>query len=382
MASVKSALKSSKIARKALEIRSSIRSSPKLPKYVVIKHGDWYVRRGFPTGERNAKDRPVYVQVVRKVEPQTEEQAKVVSDSIEAMYRAAKTRTVHTVSEAVNEFLSAKKLSVATSTVEYYHWMSQHINFGHLDLADVTPRTVQQFYSKLQVSPKMLRKIHIFLSMVFKQAVRWELMKRNPCEGAILPRANRPVIEILNKTEAQRFMKVCLDKYPVLAFALETWMRPGEYLALQWKNVDLRNRSVKVERTVVFPDGGGHYFKLPKTNSGRRTIEITETLCKRLRKIKRKGELVFPNREGKPIRPDNLRTRDMEEACTLAKIKKHSIYALRHTGITLALEAGADIKAVSERAGHASIQITLDTYAHVMPSMRSKITDQMEVLYQ
>lgn len=364
---------------------------PKLPKYTVMKAGNLYARRTFPTTQRDDKGRVVYVQVSRKVEPPTKERAAVVSDQIEAMYREVKAEKAkpQTVSKVISEFVDAKATAVSRRTADYYSWMaSKYIKgkFAQLDAHTVTPRTVQDFYSSLAlscVSSKMMRKVHVFLSMAFKQAVRWETLVKNPCVGVVLPVAQETTIEIMTEDQARKFMEVCADpKYLVLAFALETGMRPGEYLALGWSEVDLENRTVRVERSVSFPVGGGYVYKSPKTNAGKRTIEISEHLAARLRKVRKKKDLVFPARNGEPRRINNLGRREMAEVCELVGIPKLSVYSLRHSMATLSLMARADIKTISQKMGHKSIQVTLDLYSHVLPVMKSDATARLaNVLY-
>lgn len=122
-------------------------------------------------------------------------------------------------------------------------------------------------------------------------------------------------------------------------------------------------------------------FKDPKTKASRRYIEISPAMAEVL-KSRMKGDLAFPGEKGGPIAPNNLGRRQMAEACKRAGIKKYSIYSLRHSGATIALTHGAHIKAVSERLGHASIQITLDVYAHVLPRMSSQVVQVLtDALY-
>lgn len=367
------------------------KKKPQLPPYVFEKTGRWYVRRFFKKNTPGADGKTAYIQIVRACHPMTPERAAELAAAIEAAHNSSVPLSApQTIRDAVNEFVGAKRHAVKPRTAQYYDWMySRYVDdkpLGLLDLDSVTPKTIQDQYALLtadKVSPTMIRKLHIFLSMAFKQAVRWEMMRRNPCEGVILPLAKDSEIEIMGEDEAKKFMAVCLDdpRLQVLAFALETWMRPGEYLGLSPKNIDLKNRTVFVDRSVAFPAGGGHYFKDPKTKASRRYIEISPAMAEVL-ESRMKGDLAFPGEKGGPIAPNNLGRRQMAEACKRAGIKKYSIYSLRHSGATIALTHGAHIKAVSERLGHASIQITLDVYAHVLPRMSSQVVQVLtDALY-
>ena len=79
------------------------------------------------------------------------------------------------------------------------------------------------------------------------------------------------------------------------------------------------------------------------------------------------GEALFPVKKGKSVSTEVQAKRD--------ELQKVRLYDLRHTCATLALAQGVNVKVISERLGHASIVITLDTYAHVLPNMQKEATD-------
>lgn len=417
------------------------RKKTSLPRYVIQKGEDWFVRRSFRNGEIGLNGAPKYDQIQRACFPRTAEHAALVAAAIEAEYRdtAPPPVDLQTIDDFIAAFVSIKKGSIVTRTHDSYDWFYQKYikgsAFSRLTATEVTPFDVQSFYTRLQaedgVSAKMIRKIHNFLSMAFNKGVLWETMRRNPCKGLVLPKFIAPDIDIMDQDEARRFAQVCFadPELLVLAFALETGMRPGEYLSLQWKNVDLHHGVVKVVRSVTFPDGGGFYYGEPKTQKSKRSIEISEKLIEALRdhrkrqiaqiaelkktiaaplasshgknegfryeqrKLRRKvarehlaalteHNLVFPSKAGTPAAPHNLGIRNMKKACKAAKVDTHSLYSLRHTMATIALANGVNVKTVSEKLGHADVAITLNTYAHVLPIMKSGAVSVLaEALY-
>jgi integrase len=305
----------------------------KLPKYVSVRNGVWSVRRAYPTGERDDKGHRTYIQIVRTCPIQTTDEAKRVSDAIDAAYRRASIRPSdpQTVSDAVSEFVRVKKAAVDPRTAEYYRWMHEKYikgsRFGRLPLEAVTPKMTQDFYEGL-ASPAMIKKLNTFLSMAFGQCIRWKLLDANPCSGVILPAIPLTEVAIMEEDEARAFMKVCLEdpRLHVLAFALESWMRPGEYLALPRRNLNLEDQTAFVERAVAFPRGGGYRYKVPKTKSSKRIIRLSPQIIEAI-DIPKKGELVFPGRNGLPRRYGNLGRREMALACERAGLKKYSIYS-------------------------------------------------------
>jgi integrase len=275
----------------------------------------------------------------------------------------------------------------------------------------------------------MVRRLHTLLSMMFNQGIRLRVVSFNPCRGAILPLPQTPDIEVFTQDEARAFISTCYNNpdWLVLAFALETAMRPGEVLGLRWRDVD--GTTVTVRQAVAFPKTGPFYFKPPKTKASKRSIRITEKLHEALvehrrrqleyiaslqdrikkpllldhKKAKgtnydrrqsqrshakdylaafRKYDLVFPASNGGPMSPHNLGVRFMKEACDAALVPRRSLYALRHTSLSLLIAAGVDIKSVSHRAGHSNISTTLSTYIHLMSSMQSESDAKLiKVLY-
>ena len=91
-------------------------------------------------------------------------------------------------------------------------------------------------------------------------------------------------------------------------------------------------------------------------------------------------DLVFTSEVGTPIQPKNLIDRHLKPLLIKAKVQYIRLYDLRHTMATLILSAGENPKVVSERLGHASIVLTLDTYSHVLPTMQETATNKLEKL--
>jgi integrase len=189
--------------------------------------------------------------------------------------------------------------------------------------------------------------------------------------------------------EAKRFLAAARSSphYALFALMLTTGLRPSEALALRWQDVDTQRHAVRVTRSVK-RIRGAWVFEEPKTKRSRRVVDypasFSETLlAHRARQTELLGacELVFPNVDGGPLFEDNVRKRYFKPLLEVAGLPgTMRLYDLRHTHASLLLLAGVHPKVVSERLGHASIVITLDTYSHVVPSLQRDSADKLGVM--
>ena len=110
------------------------------------------------------------------------------------------------------------------------------------------------------------------------------MLSHNPCDVVELPRMKRTEMQAFSPAEAGRFLDACREAENgiIFMFALGTGMRPEEYLALKWSDVDLvAGRSV-VRRTLIWRKGGGWIFDEPKTSRSRRTVPLPTSLVRAL----------------------------------------------------------------------------------------------------
>jgi integrase len=267
-------------------------------------------------------------------------------------------------------------------------------------MTDIRPPDIQSLYSAMLargLSARTVRYVHAVLRSSLKHAVRLRMLQANPAEVVELPRQERKEMKALSQEDATKFLAAAAaDAYAVVfSFALATGMRPEEYLGLLWKDVDLVKGTATVQRTLVWREGGGWYFGEPKTARSRRTIPLPPSVLKSLVEHRRrqletrmlagdsyqKNDLVFANTDGGPLHIRNLTNRHYKKILERAGLSKtFRLYDLRHSCATLLLSANEHPKVVSERLGHASITLTLDTYSHVLPSMQQAATEKLESL--
>ncbi|MBK8465315.1 MAG: site-specific integrase [Chloracidobacterium sp.] len=310
------------------------------------------------------------------------------------------------------------RIKVRSATYDGYESkINTHIreSIGKKRLCDLEGFDIQKLYNdmtKRGLSSKTVRHVHNVLNPALKQAVRWRLIRQNPCDLCELPKLVKKEMRYFTPEETSIFLTHAKGDryYAAFVLAIECGMRPEEFLGLRWKDIDFEHSRVYVRRALVAKKGGGFEFCEPKTAKSRRSIPLSISAVATL-KIHRRSQLeakmkvidifadsdlVFPTEIGTPMRYGNLDRRHFKQIIRRANeaIKKDNLenntnnhgipvirlYDLRHTMATLLLLKGVNPKVVSERLGHSTISLTLDTYSHVLPTMQEAATDHMEKL--
>lgn len=216
---------------------------------------------------------------------------------------------------------------------------------------------------------------------VFQYAMDKEIVNENPVRGITkrldLKRDRGKEVDPLNKEEEAVFLEACNEVapayYPFFLMALRTGMRLGELLALQWGDIDFNSKYIIVQRSYK----RGH-FSEPKNHKGRR-VDMSDQLIQVLKAYEREEkeralkegrgglpELVF-HRSGQVIEQNFIR-RVFDRVLNKAGLRKIRMHDLRHTYASQLLSLGESVVYVKEQLGHHSIQLTVDTYAHWLPS--------------
>jgi integrase len=267
---------------------------------------------------------------------------------------------------------------------------------GALRLIEVGPLEVQGLYSELLgrgLSAGTVVNLHLVLTQALGQAERWGLIARNPVASAQPPRPRRPEPTIVDPQMAERLLAASAGtrfQLPV-AVAISTGMRRGEILALRWSDLDADLTVARVHRTLQTA-GGALQFVEPKTRRSRRAVELptfvrpylererADQLMRRYSQSWADHDLVITRRDGRPVNPDTLSS-GWYRFCRKEGLSHVRFHDLRHAHATLMLLQGVHPKIVSERLGHASVGITLDTYSHVLPSMQSEAVRAFDELF-
>jgi integrase len=327
--------------------------------------------------------------------------------------------TTETLNQHLDEWLEViVKASVRPRTAENYDSLIRcHIRngIGRKRLRDVKVLDIDKLYAQMiadEYSPKTVRHVHNVLSSALEKAIDWEKIHSNPCKRIKLPKQRRTEMKFFTQEEALRFLDAAkADRfYALFLIATTTGMRPEEYLALKWSDIDFNRRVLYVRRVLIALKGGGFVFDKPKTAKSERAIVLSDTVMSALKAHKMaqlkemhdsKGtyvdsDLVFTSIAGTPVLHRNLDRRHFKKIIQVAneRVDKANegkatkdpglplirLYDLRHTATTLMQIAGVNLKVISEQLGHASSVLTLDTYSHITPTMQQDGADRLERL--
>jgi len=292
-------------------------------------------------------------------------------------------------------------------TQESYHSIIRHHlimpAIGAIPLTQLQPQHLQSYYARAitqgradnrgGLSARSVLYHHRILSEALGHAVKMGLVARNVAEVVIPPHPARIRLATLAPDDIPNFLEAARETpyYVFFSTLLYTGLRRGELLALRWRNVDLDMASLHVVETAFKLGSGEYVIKEPKTPHSRRTVALPPSLALLLRRYRydqellwaqlgkrlTDGDLVFAHSDGNPLDP-NAVTRTFAKLIRKAGLPHIRLHDLRHTHATLMLKAGVHPKVVSERLGHASVVITLDTYSHVLPGLQEAAAERFD----
>lgn len=266
---------------------------------------------------------------------------------------------------------------------------------GRCQLGNITARDIQVLineYSRV-LSYSSLKKVYELLNDCFNYAVVSREMEYNPVLAVHMPKKeNLPkqtrqmqIFEIEELERIETMAKLTYTtgepRYRHAYFFLllaNTGLRAGEAIALTWENVDLEQRLIHVKQNASCvlerEDVGKEKYKIlittTKTQNGNRTIPCNDKAMEALLWFRQyqethhiQSEYVDCNNRGEILRQYTL-PKILKNILTAANVPYKNVHSFRHTFATNLIQAGVDIKVVSQLLGHASVKITYDTYVH------------------
>ncbi len=301
----------------------------------------------------------------------------------------------------LQQWLQRRSLQLRPSTVACYRVsIDCHIrpHLGPVPLSQLTRRRIEQLYAHLLergkrdgsgLSPKSIQLVRTVLRGALKDALLDGIIESNPALNARAPTRRPDAIEVddgpqvWSPEQAATFLRA-VDGHrwrAVWHLALGTGARRGEVLGLRWCDVDLDDETIVVRRSLSIVDGTARLLHTKSSRSHALAIgpSVVDALQRRhdaQRRDRQQADdrwrnawgLVFTERDGELIRPYRVSAefRRIVQALPVPTIRFHD---LRHTHVSILLSLGVPLKVMSERLGHASFNTTMDTYAHLLPTM-------------
>jgi len=238
-----------------------------------------------------------------------------------------------------------------------------------------------------------VEKVHLAIKSSLDQAIKNEMLIKNPAVGVILPTGERQEKAVLTVDDQAKYVEAAIDYRhgEVFIFILATGLRIGEVLALTWADIDYVNKTASITKNQIHvkdPDDPNDKWRYeigsPKTKASCRVIPLLSVALDLLQRVQQKqqkekdlaGEnyndqnLVFCCNQGQRLAPTNLRWDNINIRKRAGIESKVSIHGLRHTFATRGLENGIPLKVMQELLGHGSLSMTADLYTHVLPETK------------
>lgn len=315
-----------------------------------------------------------------------------------------------TVSQYLERWLADyAKSNVSAKTYEgYSDFIRLHLTpaLGQVLLSKLSPLHIQSYYTRALeggrrdgkggLSARTVLHHHRVLHEALEQAVKWEILARNPADAVEPPRPEHHEMQVMDEEETVRLLDAAKGTrlhVPILLAAM-TGMRRGEVLGLRWQDVDLKVGRATVNQTLQRTKAG-MLFKEPKTQKSRRGVALPALVVDAL--VHHKGKqaeqklllgptyqdhgLVVTQDDGQPMSPHALSMAFLG-LLRRAGLRQVRFHDLRHTHATHLGKMGVPAKVVSERLGHSTVSITLDLYSHVLPGMQEDAAQRVDAAFR
>ena len=317
---------------------------------------------------------------------------------------------------------------VKESTLEVYDRNYRvHIKekLGQLLLKGIKPAQIQTFINQLDKGGMASATIQTncnLLSNMFEFALQEDLIIKNPCHNLQIPKNPKKVNKVLTKDEEIIFLREARLKssyYPIFYTALATGMRVNEILGLTWDDIDFKQETISINKTLVMRsnkslDGNLFTFQTPKSIKSKRIIPLNNELKTFLlrhklnqNKLKLKNSdkwqpydivyadnLIFTTKRGRPISylevnegitriVNKINKKEIiqakEEKRKAIIFNTFAMHSLRHTFATRCFELGIEPKIVQEFLGHSNIAMTMNIYTHVSEDIKRSAIEKIQV---
>lgn len=294
-----------------------------------------------------------------------------------------------------------KELNVKEGTIQVYkdaYRLYIEKAIGNKKINTIRGEHIQKIYNDLKrkgYSKSTLEIVATVLSGMFKQAMKNELISKNPVVLATLPKQEEKAkVKVMSLEEEKLFLEYAKESwlYTLIFVALFSGMRSGELRALRWKDIDFSNKLIHVRKSLLYLNKD-YKIGLTKTKSSVRDIPMLDIVEKTLRQHKKEQlerkmllgdkwkakegmeDLVFPSDTGYPMNRDRLKVQVNKIVDAIRKNGYNDFphitpHVFRHTFATRCIESGVKPSILQKVLGHSKISQTMDLYVHALPDAK------------
>jgi integrase len=350
------------------------------------KHGTWYYSIDLPHGDGSRR------RLKRGGFPTQRSAQEALQRVSSRLAVGQQSNDRETTGEYLRTWIAQQRQLRATTRRSYESHLRLYLvpQLGDIPLERLRPADIAAMYHSIEAAnatkgrptgPATIRRVHATLRSALNDAVKQQRLAYNPALHVKLPDATPPKVDPWQPAELGAFLDAAMGDrlgalYELMAM---TGLRRGEACGLRWRDVDLRLGVITVVQQVI-EYGQRLEIGPPKTRGGEhrkvdidgRTIASLES--HRASQTVERHEwgdawidtgLVFTREDGTPLRPEYV-TRNMQRIAERAGLSRKRLHDLRHGAASLQLAAGVPLAIISKRLGHSSINITADTYSHLL----------------
>jgi integrase len=298
------------------------------------------------------------------------------------------------------------RVECKTSTADGYEGVIEQYlrpRFGNRALDQIKRDDIKAMINELiakELSRNTVRNALCVIRGIFNDAIEAGIVEVNPAArlGRFTRTAKRTEVKGISLTpvEAEQFLQaakeICPEYHPLFLMALRAGLRRGELVAVQWGDIQFGKDEHDANRfTIVQHNYVRREHTTTKSKKSRR-VDLSRELRRVLIELRDRrlldaflkgkndisDEFVFLSPEGSILDPDNLYHRYFQSVLAKAGLRKIRLHDLRHTFGSLLIQSGASIVYVKEQIGHSSIQVTVDTYGHLIPGANVSFVDRLD----
>ena len=373
------------------------------------KNGKYYVVLN--TRDSNGKRKPKWISTGLDVKGNKRVAEQILREKIKEY--ELRENLIHTnvlFSDYVLYWLNLIENSVDTITHQGYksvanaHIVPYFKNKG-VKLADIKRNHIQEYIDvksksgrldgKGGLSPKTMKTHRLIIQLVCKEALKNDLISKNPCEFVVMPKQQRREPDFYSNDELQIMFNELRNEhiYPLLYFTVLYGLRRSEVLGLKWDSVNFDNNIITIKHTVVrftkvvekdSTKNASSFRSYPLTPDVKQILLLLKQQEQENRRLFGKqyvdNDYIFKWQNGKPYAPDYI-TMKFSKLLKQHKLRHIRFHDLRHSCASMLVSNGFELKDIQEWLGHSDIQITANIYAHLDAKRKKDIANSMSNLF-